>query len=235
MALLSGRRETASERQSQMMFRIKICGIKTVADAIAAADAGADAIGLNFYTPSPRSIDRATAREIVNAIGDRVCKVGLFVNAPVDEVRATADELGLDLIQLHGDERADHLRGLAPLPVMKALRLGPDGLASVRNWLDETMRSALFPRLLLLDGFKPGQYGGTGAVADWNQAAAYAQTPNVPPLVLAGGLTAENVADAIRAVRPAAVDTAGGVESSPGVKDVAKMQAFVAAAKKAFG
>lgn len=216
------------------MFRIKICGIKTVADAEAAIDAGADAIGLNFYAPSPRSIDRATAREIVKAVGDRVCKVGLFVNAPVDEIIATADELGLDLIQLHGDERAGHLRGLAPRPVMKALRLGPDGLASVRSWLDETMRSALFPQLLLLDGFKPGQYGGTGAVADWSQAAAYSRTSNVPPLVLAGGLTPENVGDAIRAVRPAAVDTAGGVESSPGVKDAAKMRAFVAAAKTAF-
>lgn len=216
------------------MFKIKICGIKNVADAVAAVEAGADAIGLNFYAPSPRSIDRAQAAAIVQAVGDRVCKVGLFVNAAVDEVRAAADELGLDLLQLHGDERADHLRGLAPRPVMKALRLGPDGLATVRNWLDDAMRSALFPQLLLLDGFKPGEYGGTGAVADWSQAALYARTPGVPPLVLAGGLTAENVGDAIRAVRPAAVDTAGGVETSPGVKDVAKMRAFVSAAKAAF-
>jgi phosphoribosylanthranilate isomerase len=216
------------------MFKIKVCGIKTVADALAAVEAGADAIGLNFYAPSPRSIDRGRAAEIAKAVGDRVCKVGLFVNAPVNEVRATADEIGLDLIQLHGDERADHLRGLGPRPVMKALRLGPDGLASVRNWLDDAMRSALLPKLLLLDGFKPGQYGGTGAVADWNLAAQYARTPGVPPLVLAGGLTAENVGEAIHAVRPAAVDTAGGVESLPGVKDAAKMQAFVAAAKAAF-
>lgn len=217
-----------------MMFRIKICGIKNVADAEAAVVAGADAIGLNFYAPSPRSIDRATAREIVNAIGTRVCKVGLFVNASVDEVRAVHDDLGLDLIQLHGDERADFLRGLAPRPVMKALRLGPDGLASVKSWLDDAMRSSLFPKLLLLDAYRPGQYGGTGATADWSQAAAYARTPKVPPLVLAGGLTPANVAEAIRAVRPAAIDTAGGVESSPGVKDAVRMAAFVIAAKAAF-
>lgn len=216
------------------MFRIKICGIKNVTDALAAVEAGADAIGLNFYAPSPRSIDRRQAREIVEAVGDRVCKVGLFVNAPVDEVRATADELGLDLIQLHGDERADHLRGLAPWPVMKAFRTDPDGLAFISRWLDDAMRSSIFPKLLLMDGYRPGMYGGTGAPASWSQVTAYARIPNVPPLVLAGGLTAENVADAIRNVRPAAVDTAGGVETSPGVKDAAKMQAFVVAAKAAF-
>lgn len=220
------------------MFRIKICGLTSAADAMAAAEAGADALGLNFYPPSPRFISRDVASEITAAVaakfGSRVCKVGLFVNATADEIARTYDDLGLDLIQLHGDERPDILRALAPRPVMKAFRIGPDGLAPLRRWFDDAMRSALLPRLVLLDAYRAGQYGGTGLTTDWPTAAAYAATPGLPPCVLAGGLTAENVAEAIRAVRPAAIDTAGGVESRPGVKDAAKMQAFVDAARNAW-
>lgn len=214
------------------MFRIKICGLTNIADAEAAATAGADAIGLNFYSQSSRCVDRATARTISQALGSRVVKVGVFVNAPVDEIIATYDDVGLDLVQLHGDEWPDVLRPLAPRPVMKAFRVGPAGLVEVRRWLETCMPMSIFPRLVLLDAFRAGQYGGTGATTDWSAAAAYARTAGVPPLVLAGGLTPANVAEAIRAVRPAAVDTAGGVESSPGVKDAALMQAFVAAARR---
>lgn len=216
------------------MFTIKICGITTPDDARAAVEAGADAIGLNFYPPSPRCIDLATARTIVDAVGNRLCKVGLFVNASAEEICRSFDDLGLDIIQLHGDERPDLLRSLAPRPVMKAFRLGPDGLSPVQSWLEECTRMSLFPRMALLDGFRPGQFGGTGAIADWRIAATYATTKGVPSLVLAGGLTPENVGDAIAAVRPAAVDTAGGVESSPGKKDMARMQAFVRTAREAF-
>jgi phosphoribosylanthranilate isomerase len=224
-----------SKSDVSTMFRVKICGITNPTDAEAAVAAGADAIGLNFYSGSSRCIDRAKARSIVAVVGDRACKVGVFVDAATDEIVATCDELKLDLVQLHGDERPDVLRPLAPRPVMKAFRLGPDGLAPVRAWLEECVRISLFPKLVLLDGFHPGRFGGTGQVADWTMAAAYAATPGVPPLVLAGGLTAENVAEAIRAVRPAAVDAAGGVESSPGHKDAEKMRAFVAAARQALG
>jgi phosphoribosylanthranilate isomerase len=220
------------------MFQIKICGLTSAADAVAAVEAGADALGLNFYPQSPRFITREVAREIVAAVGEKygtkVCKVGLFVNATADEIVATYDDLGLDLIQLHGDERPDLLRALAPRPVMKAFRLGPDGLAPLRRWFDDAMRGALMPRLVLLDAYSAGRYGGTGITTDWPTAAAYAATPGLPPCVLAGGLTAENIAEAIGAVRPAAIDTAGGVESRPGIKDTAKMQAFVSAARKAW-
>ncbi|MCE9604218.1 MAG: phosphoribosylanthranilate isomerase [Planctomycetia bacterium] len=215
------------------MFQVKICGLTSPADALAAVEAGADAIGLNFYPPSPRFIRRETAREIVAAVGTQVCKVGLFVNASAAEILAARDELGLDLVQLHGDERPDLLRALAPRPVMKAFRIGPDGLAPLRRWFDEGMRGGLLPRMVLLDAYSAGRYGGTGLTTDWPTAAAYAATPGLPSCVLAGGLTPENVAAAIAAVRPAAVDVAGGVESGPGMKDAAKMQAFVLAAKKA--
>lgn len=220
------------------MFQIKICGLTSAADAVAAVEAGADALGLNFYPKSPRFISRDAAREIVAAVGakqgSKVCKVGLFVNATADEILSAYDDLGLDLIQLHGDERPDLLRALAPRPVMKAFRIGPDGLAPLRRWFDDAMRGALIPRMVLLDAYSADRYGGTGLTTDWPSAAAYASTPGLPPCVLAGGLTAENVAEAIAAVRPAAIDTAGGVESRPGVKDAAKMQAFVAAARKAW-
>jgi phosphoribosylanthranilate isomerase len=216
------------------MFQIKICGITNAADAEAAVAAGADAIGLNFYSQSSRYIERAAAHAVVDAVGSRACKVGVFVNAPVEEVIALYDELRLDLAQLHGEERPDVLRKLAPRPVMKAFRIGPYGLMPLRAWLEDCTSISLFPQSVLIDGFHPAKFGGTGVVADWSKAAAYARTPSVPQLVLAGGLTPENVAEAIRAVRPAAVDTAGGVEASPGVKDAAKMQAFTAAARQAF-
>ena len=230
----AGAVDLARREESDAMFQVKICGVKTAADALAAADAGADAIGLNFYSRSARFVDRRAAEEIVAALGARVCKVGVFVNSPLVELLETADALKLDLIQLHGDEPPSAMRGLAPRPVMKAFRIGPDGLAPLRNWFDEAMRAGLRPERVLLDAYQPGEFGGTGHTADWSVAAGYARTAGMPPLVLAGGLTAENVAAAIEQVRPAAVDTAGGVESAPGVKDHARVREFVAAAKSAF-
>ncbi|MBL9081432.1 MAG: phosphoribosylanthranilate isomerase [Planctomycetales bacterium] len=216
------------------MFQVKICGVKTAADAIAAAEAGADAVGLNFYARSSRYVEPAAAAEICRVLGDRVCKVGVFVNSSAADVADIARAAGLDLIQLHGDEPPAVLRGLEPWPVMKAFRVGPEGLAPVRTWFDEAMHLGLMPQRVLLDAFQPGEYGGTGRTADWSAASAYARNPALPPLVLAGGLTADNVAAAIEQVRPVAVDTAGGVESSPGVKDHGRMREFIAAAKAAF-
>jgi phosphoribosylanthranilate isomerase len=165
-----------------------------------------------------------------------IVKVGIFVNADVDAIREAVDRVGLDLVQLHGDEPPEFLRELTaacPLPIMRAFRLGPTGLIAVVGYLDECRRLGCVPHWVLLDAHRPDAYGGTGAIADWAQAAEYAAMPNMPPLVLAGGLTPRNVAQAIAAVHPSAVDTAGGVESSPGRKDPAAVQAFVQAAQAA--
>jgi len=215
------------------VFRIKICGVTTASDAAAVAAAGADAVGLNFCPTSPRAIDLATAREIVAALPPGVTKVGVFVDTPLEEVQTTAEALGLDLLQLHGDEPPECLAALAPRRVMKAFRLGAEGLPAVLAYLAACRRLDALPEAVLLDAYVPGQHGGSGKTADWPAAAEYAARNDAPPLVLAGGLTPENVAAAIQAVRPAAVDTASGVESSPGVKDAVRVAAFIEATRAA--
>ena len=216
------------------MFRIKICGITNVDDALAVVRAGADAVGLNFYARSPRYIALDTARRIVAALPKEMVKVGLFVNADPADICRVCDDLGLDLIQLHGDEPPELLAQLGERPVMRALRLGAKGFQAVFDYLRRCQELAAMPSLTLLDSLIPGEYGGTGKTADWTAAKQYVAESGLPPLVLAGGLTPANVADAIRAVRPAAVDTASGVESSPGRKDPAAVAAFVRAAREAF-
>jgi len=216
------------------MFRIKICGITNVEDARAAVESGADAIGLNFFRGSPRYVAAERAREIAAILPPGVEKVGVFVNMPSTEVRAMANSLGLDHIQLHGDEPPEQLTELAGLSVLRAFRLGPDGLTSVSLHLKRTAELQATIAGVLLDTFRAGQYGGTGHSFDWQRAIDYTRLPNAPPLVLAGGLTDENVAAAIAEVRPTAVDTASGVEASPGRKDIARMMRFVSAARTAF-
>ena len=216
------------------MFRIKICGITSVEDARAVAQAGADAIGLNFYSRSPRCITVETARQIAEMLPTGMTKVGLFVNAPADEVTRTFDALKLDIIQLHGDESPEYLAALAPRPVMRAFRLGLEGLDPVLCYLDQCGLPRRRPDYVLFDALRTGLYGGTGEKTDWTAAQAYVQKSGMPPLVLAGGLTPENVAEAIRTVRPMAVDVSSGVESSPGRKDLAAVLAFIAAARMAF-
>jgi len=215
------------------VFRVKICGITNVDDALASARAGADALGLNFYPKSPRHITPEQARAIVEVLPRNVVKVGLFVNAPVDEVRDTFDRLGLNLIQLHGDEPPESLAELGDRPVMRAFRLGSEGLPPVTEYLRHCRRLGCLPRLVLIDAHVKGAYGGTGQVADWPTVKRYPVDKDDPPLVLAGGLSPSNVAEAIRAVSPAAVDTASGVESAPGKKDPAAVEAFVRAARAA--
>ncbi len=217
------------------MFRIKICGITSVDDARSVARAGADAVGLNFYPKSPRQVTPEQARQIVDALPDRMVKVGLFVNAAAEHVLATFDQLGLDLIQLHGDEPPEFLAALGGRPVMRAFRLGPEGLRPVTEYLDRCRGLACLPQLALADAHVKGKYGGTGEVADWSILREYHTGVEYPPLVLAGGLTPCNVAEAIRTVRPAAVDTSSGVESSPGKKVPADIAEFVCAAREAFG
>ena len=200
------------------------------------ARAGADAVGLNFYPKSARSITLQRAAEIIDRLPDAVVKVGLFVNSAVDEVARTFDELKLDLIQLHGDEPPEFLVALESRPVMRAFPLGPLGLMPVRQYLADCRKLGCLPKFVLIDAYQKGSYGGTGQTADWSVANAYPPDDAVdyPPLVLAGGLTPDNVGDAVRAVHPMAVDTASGVETSPGIKDSDLVSRFVRSAADAF-
>ncbi|HEY8514978.1 MAG TPA: phosphoribosylanthranilate isomerase [Candidatus Binatia bacterium] len=202
-------------------MRVKICGVTSSADARAAVEAGADMVGLNFYPRSKRYVTRERAREIVAELPPEVWRVGVFVNAARDEIERLRDELELDAIQLHGDEEPEVAQGLG-CTVIRALRLrGPDDAArALDRWPVD---------YLLCEGDAGASYGGAGASFDWAWARA------VPParLFVAGGLTPENVADAVRALRPFAVDVASGVESAPGVKDHSRMAALVKHAKAA--
>ncbi|MEX0977930.1 MAG: phosphoribosylanthranilate isomerase [Pirellulales bacterium] len=212
---------------------MKICGITNTRDAQVAAEAGADAIGLNFYSGSPRCCTLEVAKEIAAALGPRVCKVGVFVNAAADEIRSAAESVPLDAVQLHGDEPPDFLRAIRALPIVRAMRFGDD-LAPIDAYLAACHRLLAMPRMLLLDASRGGQFGGTGTPIDWALLAANRRHLGGLPLVLAGGLTPDNVAAAIGAVRPWAVDVASGVEIAPGSKSPQLVVHFVSAAKKAF-
>jgi phosphoribosylanthranilate isomerase len=203
------------------MTKIKICGIKTVDDALAALDAGADLLGFNFYPKSPRYISVGQCRDVMSVMRKfgHITYVGVFVNAPVAEIRATLETAALTLAQLHGDETFAMVQSLDG-KAFKAFR----GVPEVVNGFAREDAPAL-----LVDALVKGSYGGTGMTADWKSAAELAKHA---PLLLAGGLTPENVAHAVRQVRPWGVDVASGVESSPGIKDPAKMRAFVQAVRK---
>jgi phosphoribosylanthranilate isomerase len=216
------------------MFQIKICGITSVEDGRMAAAAGADAIGLNFHPGSPRHVAPGTARRIAEALPRSVTKVGVFVNAVAGEICRIFDDVELDLVQLHGDEPPELLAELGGRPVIRAFRLDEAGLEPVRQYLERCERLECAPRLVLFDAFRRGQFGGTGQATDWDAATRHGTLPGRPPMVLAGGLTADNVSQAIETVRPAAVDTASGVESSPGRKSKELLFRFVAAARQAF-
>jgi phosphoribosylanthranilate isomerase len=216
------------------VFRIKICGITSAEDAVRAVRAGADAIGLNFYPGSPRFLNVAQARDIAAAAADRVTKVGVFVNTDGQAMLEFAEDVGLDVIQLHGDEPAEMLRRLSGCAVIKAFRCRDDGLDPVLGFLKECRALGRLPDAVLLDAYAPGKYGGTGQRLDWTAVRGARAAFGGVPVVLAGGLTADNVSQAIAEARPTAVDTAGGVERSPGVKDPDKMERFVAAAETAF-
>lgn len=200
--------------------RIKICGITHRDDALAAAELGADALGFNFYRPSPRFVETAVAAELVAILPPFVASVGLFVDASADDVRAVIDTVPLTLLQFHGDESAEFCCQFGK-PYLKAIRMKAD--------VDVTAQMARYASAagVLLDAYMPGVPGGTGETFDWQRVPQ----PTAMPLVLAGGLTSDNVGAAIRATRPWAVDVSGGVEAAPGRKDRDKLKAFFAAAR----
>jgi phosphoribosylanthranilate isomerase len=204
-----------------MAVRVKICGITSEADAQAAVTAGADALGFVFYEQSPRHVTPARAAEIMAALPPFVTRVGVFVNPTVDLVRAAVGA-GIQVLQLHGEESPDFCRQQT-VPVIKGFRLRDElSLLTCRDYQGLPW---------LLDSYVAGQPGGTGAVFNWDLALK-AKASN-PLILLAGGLTPDNVAEAIRRVRPYAVDVSSGVETAPGKKDGARMRAFVAAARAA--
>jgi phosphoribosylanthranilate isomerase len=202
--------------------RVKICGLTNLADARAAAAAGADALGFVFYAGSPRCIAVAEAASIVAQLPPFVTTVGVFVNATAQTILDTSQACRLDAVQLHGDESPAFCAMFPGLKVIKAFRVAQE------TSLDGIERYATCA--WLLDSYQPGQHGGTGARFRWEWAQAAVGRGR--PVILAGGLTPENVAEAVRLVRPYAVDVSSGVESSPGKKDHARMMGFVQEARR---
>jgi phosphoribosylanthranilate isomerase len=219
------------------MFRIKICGVTNVDDAREAVAAGADALGLNFYRSSKRFVSTEMARQIVDEIGARTQPVGVFVNASVAEICDVCRASAISFVQLYGEKRPDRSKivfGLrdSMVSVIRAHSFGVGGMDAVyKDMFDANGTPA---DAVLIDAAVSGMYGGTGQTIDWTRLVNFQDSIGRMPLILAGGLTPDNVAEAIRIVRPYAVDVASGVESSPGKKDAAKVRDFVAAAREAF-
>jgi phosphoribosylanthranilate isomerase len=200
---------------------IKVCGITRVSDALHAVEQGATAVGFVLWPKSPRALTVDRAAEIIAELPSHVMTVGVFVNAPIDSIRSAAERAHLTAVQLHGDEPPAYAEAL-DWPVIRAVSVGEIDLAAA-TWSMDTA--------LLVDNIDPVRRGGTGSAVDWTRAAGIAKTRRV---VLAGGLTPENVATAIRAVHPFGVDVSSGVESAPGVKDSAKVTQFISNARLAF-
>jgi phosphoribosylanthranilate isomerase len=200
------------------MVRVKICGITNWKDARLCVDAGADALGFNFFAKSPRYIAPADARAIVRRLPRHVITIGVFVNAPFASIARIARDVDLNLLQLHGDESAADVRKLSEhFPVMKAFRMRPGFNLKQLARFDSV-------DAFLLDGFDREQRGGTGKTFDWRLGRAAKKYGSI---VIAGGLTADNVADAIAATDPFAVDICSGVEASPGKKDRRRLNALM--------
>jgi len=205
--------------------KVKICGVRSLEDAQAAVDAGADALGFNLWSPSARYIEPHAARDVIAGIAPTVCTVGVFVNEEASRIVDIASELGLSAVQLHGDESPEFCELLASIKTfktIKAIRVGQD--------FDLSLIESYRVNMVLLDSSREGSYGGTGRSFDWRIAI---EAKHLAPIILAGGLTIENVWDAITQVRPAAIDVCSGVEAEPGRKDLDKLRGFMAMAERA--
>lgn len=210
-------------------LRIKICGVTTPDDIRLCADAGADAVGINFHPGSPRYVDPRQATPLVRALSPLMSAVGVFVDQPMRQMCAVAFQLGLRAVQHHGDKR--EVSDSFPFGFIPAFRVKDEtSLAAIQQYLETCQAASCLPAAILVDAYVEGLHGGTGQTAPWQLLAEFKP---VVPLILAGGLTPDNVADAIRVVRPAAVDVASGVEASPGKKDALKVRRFVANARQA--
>jgi phosphoribosylanthranilate isomerase len=212
------------------MVKVKICGITNLADALAAIEAGADMLGFNFYQPSSRYIEPQRAREIVHRLKEThtdssMQMVGVFVNEPIESITRIANDVDLDAVQLHGDESPEFCARLqnsfARVTVIKALR--------VNGAFDPKTPAAYQVDAIMLDAFHEALRGGTGDVIDWNIARSVRDL--VPRLILSGGLSSNNVSEAIARVRPFGVDACSRLESSPGRKDATRMKEFVRAVR----
>lgn len=220
---------------------IKICGVTRAEDAATVGHSGADAMGLNFFPDSKRFVSISTARVLAEAARRTavdlpiVDLVGVFVNAKGDAIRKTVQEVGLSVIQIHGDETAEQvaeIHRLCPdIPIVRAFRVNPKDAGHTLHEIDRL--SAVVPlAAILLDAFVPGEFGGTGTTVDLSILELYGLQPR-PPLILAGGLTPGNVAFVAGRATVWGIDTASGVESSPGIKDSARVYEFVNAARAA--
>jgi len=193
---------------------VKICGITRLEDADAAVAAGADALGFVFWPKSPRFVDPEFAREISAGVPEAVRLIGVFVDQPAGQVNEIAERVGLTDVQLHGDESLEYVRQMARR-VVKAVPMAPDATPVLQRWPDDVT--------VLLDVHDPVRKGGTGKIIDWVAASRMAKERQV---ILAGGLTPENVGDAISRVRPWGIDVSSGVETSPGIKDPMRLKAL---------
>ena len=205
-----------------MSVRVKICGITSAADAIAAVDAGADALGFMFFENSKRNVLPGVAAGIIRELPPFISKVGVFVNPTVEFVKKAIETSGIDTLQFHGEERPEFCAQFG-LKVIKAFRIRhADSLRAALNYRSHAW---------LLDSYVDGQHGGTGVAFNWDIAVEATKLSRM--VILAGGLKVETVAEAVRKVRPYAVDVSGGVEAAPGRKDHRKIREFIAAAQSA--
>lgn len=216
---------------------VKICGINDRETAAGVAGLGPDAIGLNFYEKSPRCVSVEAARQIVHELPGDIEPVGVFVNRAAESVAELCREVGLRAAQIHGDEspaQLSELRSLAPeLKIVRGHRMGSEGVGTLAEYLAQCRRLGVELTACLVDARAEGVYGGSGHLAPWNVLSDQYARDEWPPLVLAGGLHPENVAEAIKAVDPWGVDVASGVESSAAIKDLQRVEQFIRRAREA--
>lgn len=215
---------------------VKICGVRDVDTADQVRALGPDAVGLNFFEKSPRCVERSVAAEISSILPAGIESVGLFVNHELNDVLDTAQQCGLSMIQLHGDEPPKFLADLksqnSSAKILRAFRVDDSGLAEVAEYLNECRSLGVCLAGCLIDARVEGEYGGTGHTAPWDLLADHYDADRWPRLIVAGGLHPGNLAEAIRVTRPFGVDVASGVESERGVKDLALVKQFIQIARQ---